>query len=274
MARVRPFRATPTSAVGESTPLPSSKVVEQLSLRLETGLPRLPAITPMWPTPRDDPFDSATHLFEPIWGGHRAIAYVGPARTQGGGETRIIDPSGRSRERALPELAGLAVRVDARSAILDGELVCTDAAGRADDEALRSRLSGVRGRPVAFLVFDLLHLDGSSLLRLPLSRRRSMLRQVLRPGDEVVMVPAIPNEGRALYDAVVAQGVAGVLARERSSPYLPGVRSRLWRSIGARASEEGSGQEPAVAMEPPSGTAPVLALFRRLPLMDEDPDAA
>ena len=189
---------------------------------------------------------------------------------------RILDPTGRDLTPMLPELSGLAVRVAARSAILDGELVCTDEGGRADDEALRARLSGERGRPVAFLVFDLLDLDGSSLLRQPLTRRRRELRRVLRPGDEVVVVPAIVNEGRALYDAVVAQGLAGVLARASGSPYLPGVRSSLWRAIAASTVEPG---EPgATDAESPddaaaSGTAPVLALFRRLPLLDDDPDA-
>jgi ATP-dependent DNA ligase len=231
----------------------------------------------MWPTPQDEPFDSPDHLFEPIWGGHRALAYVGPGRVAGGGDTRLVDPTGRELGAVLPELAGLAVRLAARSAILDGELVCTDEAGRADDEALKARLGGARGRPVAFLVFDLLHLDGSSLLRQPLSRRRAALRRVLRPGDEVVVVPAIANEGRALYDAVVAQGLAGVLAREAASPYLPGVKSRLWRSIAARPADElapeRDGVESTVAAG--SGTAPVLALFRRLPLLeDPDPDAA
>ena len=133
----------------------------------------------------------------------------------------------------LPELSGLAVRVAARSAVLDGELVVVDGAGRADDEALRSRLNGGAGRPVALLVFDILHLDGVWLLRTPLEKRRATLRKALRPGDEVVVVPAIAGEGRALHDAVSAQGIAGVLARRRTSPYLPGVRSKLWRSIVA-----------------------------------------
>ena len=83
---------------------------------------------------------------------------------------------------------------------------------------------------------------------------------------------------RALYEAVAAQGIAGVLARRRTSPYLPGVRSALWRSIvAAPARETDPGEadpaEPSVGEpleEPTSGTAPVLALFRRLPF-DEDP---
>jgi len=44
-------------------------------------------------------------------------------------------------------------------------------------------------------------------------------------------VPAINGEGRALFEAVSGQGLYGVRARQRTSPYLPGVRSRLWRSI-------------------------------------------
>jgi bifunctional non-homologous end joining protein LigD len=124
-------------------------------------------------------------------------------------------------------------------------------------------------------VFDVLHLDGVWLLRTPLEKRRAALRRILRPGDEVVMVPAISGEGRALHDAVSAQGIAGVLARRRTSPYLPGVRSKLWRSIVA--AETGSApaapaSETSDAAIDGGGTAPVLALFRRLPF-DEDPES-
>ena len=132
---------------------------------------------------------------------------------------------------SLPELAGMAVRIDARSAVLDGELVAVDDAGRADVAELARRIAGKPGRPVAFLAFDLLHLDGRSLLTTPLYKRRDLLKRVLHPGDEVLAVPAIAAEGRALHEAAAAQGIAGVLARQRTSPYLPGTTSRLWRFI-------------------------------------------
>jgi len=203
---------------------------------------------------------------------------VEPAERAGDGEVRLVDGAGRELATRLPELAGLAVRVAARSAVLDGELVVVDGRGRADDGALRERLAGRPGRPVALLVFDLLHIDGRWLLNQPLDKRRDLLRRVLRPGDEVVMVPAVEGEGRALYEAVAAQGIAGVLARRRTSPYLPGVRSALWRSIVAASPRdadpaETDPAEPSVGEPsegPASGTAPVLALFRRLPF-DEDP---
>ena len=138
---------------------------------------------------------------------------------------------------------------------------------RAGSERVRARLEGRAGRAVAFLALDLLHLDGRPLLNQPLTKRHEALRRVLRPGDEVVAVPAIPTEGRALWDAVVAQGVAGVLARQRSSPYLPGVRSRLWRFIAAApgvAAGAAEAQEDEAATRP--AAAPVLALIERLPL--------
>jgi bifunctional non-homologous end joining protein LigD len=251
-------------------------MADQLSLRLEAdGLPDLPDLRPMLPRPLPGPFDSDEHLFEPWWGGERAIVAVGPSDAPGGGDVVVRDGSGRDVTSALPELAGLAVRVAARSAILDGELVVVDAAGRADHAELGRRLAGEPGRPVAFLAFDLLHLDGRSLLSQPLVRRRESLRRVLRPGDEVVAVPAIATEGVALFEAAVAQGIAGILARQRASPYLPGVRSRLWRFVAARpgvtsTGDVGGGADDEALLEAPSAAAaPVLALISRLPLLED-----
>lgn len=253
-------------------------MTDQLSLRLETDLPNLPeTLRPMLPRLLPEAFDSQEHLFEPSWGGLRTLAFIGPAETPGGGDVRLVDGDGREVGASLPELAGLAVRVDARSAVLDGELVVVDARGRADGAELARRIEGRNGRAVAYLAFDLLHLDGRSLLSLPLFRRRDLLRRVLRPGDEVVAVPAIAAEGRALFDAVAAQGIAGVMARQRTSPYLSGVRSRLWRFVPTSPRIAGDGDASAeddsdTLAEPPVGpaSAPVLALIRRLPLLDED----
>jgi bifunctional non-homologous end joining protein LigD len=241
-------------------------MAEQLSLRLEPGMPRSGDVAPMWPVPRRDPFDSPDYLFGPTWGGNRVLVFVEPAERPGEGAVRIVDGAGRDLAVVLPELGGVAVRVAAHSAVLDGELVVADAAGRADDDALRERLSGRPGRPVALLVFDVLHVDGVWLLGRSLEKRRDALRKVLRPGDEVVIVPSIPGEGLALHEAVTTQGIAGVLARRRTSPYLPGVRSRLWQSITAGPRGEGS-PPPSDGLEPATtSTGPVLALFRRLPL--------
>ncbi len=244
-------------------------MADQLSLRLEADqLPDLPDLRPMLARPLPSPFDSDAHLFEPWWGGERVLIFIGPGASPGSGAVVIRDGAGVDRSATLPEMAGLAVRIDARSAVLDGELVVVDAAGRADTAELDRRLAGGAGRPVAFLAFDLLHLDGRSLLSQPLVRRRDTLRRVLRPGDEVIAVPAIATEGVALYEAVVAQGVAGILARQRASPYLPGVRSRLWRFIASTPVALPADPD-LTASGAEHGAGPVLALISRLPF-DED----
>jgi len=254
-------------------------MTDQLSLRLEPALPNPPAsLRPMLARSLSEPFDSPDHLFEPAWGGRRALAFIGPAEALGSGEVTFLGEDGEPLAIVPPELAGLGVRVAARSAVLDGELVVVDAHGLADDAELERRLAGKAGRPVTFLAFDLLHLDGRSLLQVPLERRRDQLRRTLRPGDEVLTVPAIPGEGRALFDAVAAQGLAGVLARHRSSPYLPGIRSSLWRFIPvvgegqpAGTDETGTAGTEGARGDIVAGSAPVLALIRRLPLGLEDP---
>jgi bifunctional non-homologous end joining protein LigD len=250
---------------------------DQLSLRLETDLlPDLPDLRPMQPRALPEAFDSSDHLFEPWWGGVRALVHIGPADLPGTGVVRVVDEEGVDISAAFPELAGMAVRVAARSALLDGELVIVDGAGRADAEALSARIegggaagAGSGGRPAAFLALDVLHLDGRSLLNQPLIKRREALRRVLRPGDEVVAVPAIATEGRALYDAAVAQGIAGILARQRMSPYLPGIRSRLWRFVAATPGSAVPDADGDPLPAPVAATAPVLALISRLPLDDE-----
>jgi ATP-dependent DNA ligase len=249
-------------------------MTDQLTLRLEPPLPRLPAgLRPMLARPLPEPFDSDAHLFEPMWGGARALALIGPAQVAGSGDVVLVAEDGTAGPAPI-ELSGLGARVQARSAVLDGEIVVVDEAGRLDREELGLRLQGKPGRPLSYLAFDLLHLDGRSLLNMTLDRRRLLLRQVLRPGDEVVAVPAVSSEGRALFEAVSAQGLFGIRARQRSSPYLPGIRSRMWRSVAVDGSmfsaSEGSvanlaDDADALGGAPDRGER-VLSLIRRLPL--------
>jgi len=261
-------------------------MTDQLTMRLEPPLPKLPSgLRPMLARPIPEPFDSSAHLFEPMWGGARALALIGPAETAGAGEVSLIAEDGTAGPAPV-DLTGLAMRIDARSAVIDGEIVVVDDAGMLDRKELNRRLLGGSGRPLSFLAFDLLDLDGRSLLNLSLDKRRQLLRQVLRPGDEAVAVPAINTEGRALFEAVSGQGLYGIRARQRTSPYLPGVRSRLWRSVavggwaepsaaGVTTGSRGDADEGRDAMVEVFGPEPrserVLALIRRLPLeFDED----
>ena len=63
-----------------------------------------------------------------------------------------------------------------------------------------------------------------------------------------------------------------MMARQRQGPYLPGIRSRLWRFVPARPGDVPAGELAAAPAEPAataSATAPVLAILSRLPLDDD-----
>src|SRR5262249_42036607 len=156
--------------------------------------------------PLAEAFDSPKHLFEPVWGGLRALARIGPADEPGAGDVTFVGEAGETIPPPA-DLAGLAGRVAPTAAALRREGGGVDAAGQLDREELTRRFQGEPGRPLAYLAFDLLDLDGRSLLSMPLEKRREQLRKVLRPGDEVVAVPAIAEEGRALFEAVAGQGL-------------------------------------------------------------------
>jgi bifunctional non-homologous end joining protein LigD len=246
---------------------------DQLSLRLDADRPGSPrALRPMLPRPIATPFDDPDHLFEPWWGGERAFAFVDVDPATGAGTVRIVDRRGRDRAALLPELTstgGLVGRLGGHAALLDGSLVVVDAAGRPDPEGLAARLAGRAGGTVVFLAFDLVALDGRPLLAEPLERRRERLERTVEPGGSVLVVPAIPGEGRALHAAATTSGIPGVIGRHRRSPYLPGVRSRLWRLAAtgpADGGEAGGGGPAEAAPGDASGTTPILALIQRLPL--------
>jgi bifunctional non-homologous end joining protein LigD len=243
-------------------------MTDQLDLRLEADRPALPrTLRPMLPRPVAAPFDDPDHLFEPWWGGERAFASVEVDPATGAGSVRIVDRRGRDRAPVLPELTatgGLVGRLGGHAAVLDGSLVVVDARGRPDPEALAARLAGRPGGTVVYLAFDLVALDGRPLLAEPLERRRERLERIVEPGGSVLVVPAIPGEGRALHAAAAAQGIPAVVGRHRRSPYLPGVRSRLWRLVAT-----GPSLVPPPAPEAPdvaSAAVPILALIQRLPL--------
>jgi ATP-dependent DNA ligase len=227
-----------------------------------------------------EPFDDPDYRFEPWWGGERVFASVEakPGTDADAGAVRIVDARGRELDAALPELAGqggLGGRFGGHSVVVDGCLVVVGPDGRPDAPALAARLAGETSRIVVFLAFDLVGIDGRLIVSEPLERRRERLERMIQPGGPLLLVPAIAGEGRALYGAAEAQGIGAVVGRHRRSPYLPGVRSRLWRLVrtsvaGAVNAETDGGTEREngqVGTRP--NLRPSLGLILRLPLDDD-----
>ena len=240
---------------------------DQLSLKLTGDVARLPrSLRPMLPKPVDAAFDSDEHMFEPRWGGRRALAFIEPDRGLGGSRLRLIDENGRDLAPHFPELATLPTLVADLPAILDGEIVMPDKVGRMDEDALVARLADglkTESTPV-YLAFDLLWAGGRPVIAQPLLRRREHLARVVHSSTELVVLPGVVRDGIDLYSAVAQQGLRGVMARHLRGPYLPGRRSELWRWIAARPGEIPLHAVPNAV--PSSPSRPVLALIQRLPL--------
>lgn len=242
---------------------------DQLSLSLSGDVARLPrSLRPMLPRSAEAAFDSEEHIFEPRWGGRRALALIEPDHT-GRPRLTLLDELGRDLTPRLPELLVIADRVAELPAILDGEVVIPDRAGRMNEAALVARL--VNGEKLdsipVFLTFDLLWCGGRPIIAQPLLKRREKLAKIVTPGAELVVLPGVVGEGLDLFSAVTQQGLHGVMARHLRSPYLPGRRSDLWRWIPTQPGEIPLHVVPdPVAAVPPR--PPVLALIQRLPLED------
>jgi len=223
-------------------------MTDQLTMRLEPPLPKLPSgLRPMLARPIPEPFDSSAHLFEPMWGGARALALIGPAETAGAGEVSLIAEDGTAGPAPV-DLTGLAMRIDARSAVIDGEIVVVDDAGMLDRKELNRRLLGGSGRPLSFLAFDLLDLDGRSLLNLSLDKRRQLLRQVLRPGDEAVSEATVKLRAEGVRYVVTGEGNGPVNAldfalREAIGQAFPEVAKFELIDYKVRISDQGHGTD-------------------------------
>ncbi len=185
-----------------------------------------------------DAFDDDDWLFEIKWDGFRVLAIVGPdapvrLRTRNGNDARAHFPT---------LLDGLGASLDAREAVLDGEVVALDEQGRPDFSLLQERISvhrlGGGSAGMVYEVFDLLHLDGHSLLAVPLEERKKLLRLVLTQSAGVRFVEHVAGEGRAFLAAAAQQELEGVVAKHRRSRYESGRRASTWLKVKIRAEQE------------------------------------
>jgi bifunctional non-homologous end joining protein LigD len=141
---------------------------------------------------------------------------------------RAISRRGWEMTDLLPELASFPV-----FGMFDGELVAFDARGNPDFPLVCERmLMRRRHIPVVFVVFDVLSLDGRSLITKPYSERRRQL-EALNLNGAYWRTPEAFDDGEALFEAVCARELEGIVAKRVDGRYRPG--SRGWVKIKNRA---------------------------------------
>lgn len=157
-----------------------------------------------------EPFSDASWLFEIKWDGFRALAYIDQ------GECRLVSRNGNAF-KSFPSLSeSLPAELRARSAVLDGEIVCLDRHGKSQFKELLFR----RGEP-RFYAFDLLHLDGEDLHYLPLVDRKLRLRSVVpEMSERLLFCDHVSGDGEGLFRIACEADLEGIVAKWKYGPYL------------------------------------------------------
>jgi bifunctional non-homologous end joining protein LigD len=212
---------------------PAAQAEVDLSAAVEAPLPAF--IEPMSATLATHPFDSPDWLFEVKWDGYRVEAVVRD------GTVRMLTRRGNDAARYFPGLLSPPTWINAETAIVDGEVVAVDEEGVPRFELLQQRISGVTevaSAPVVYMAFDLLYLDGRSLLTVSLEDRKRLLRSVLRPQPRVQFASHIDGDGKTFFEVAKKRNLEGIMAKERHSRYEPGRRVDTWLKIKVRPEQE------------------------------------
>ena len=195
------------------------------------GAARRPMAASPGPVPR-----GAGWAFEFVWDGLRCLAH---ADADG---LRLVTEGGRDVTSSFPELGVLA----GRGLVLDGVVVAIDAVGRPSAAKLRQRhrvahpSEILQARvPVAFYVFDVLEVSGTSTARLPYHHRRELLAELDLSGGQVVVPPSFAGvDADAVVETARRFGLDGIVAKRLESTYQAGRRSRSWIETPVRRGQD------------------------------------
>jgi bifunctional non-homologous end joining protein LigD len=198
-------------------------------------------LKPMLATLGTLPDEDERWAHEIKWDGVRAIAYSRP------GELELESRNLKDITAQYPELHRLNRALSSHEAILDGEIVAFDEQGRPSFAALQRRMHVAssaqvrrlaKSTPVTYMIFDLLWLDGHSLMELPYLERRERLAALKLAGERWQTPEHIVGQGAAVLAASQRQQLEGIVAKRLDSAYLPGRRSPSWIKVKNVARQE------------------------------------
>ena len=199
----------------------------------------MPSIAPMLAkavdaVPESDSVEGGL-AYEPKWDGFRAIV------TFDGSTVEIGSRGAKPLTRYFPELTDAFARLLTSPCVLDGEIVLRSGEPgneRLDWEALSARIHPAESRirllsvetPAMFVAFDLLELDGASLLDTPFGERRSALESFAGELGDPLHVTQLTTDvelARRWLVEFEGAGLDGVVAKPLAAPYSPGKRVML-----------------------------------------------
>ena len=190
-------------------------------------------------TSADAPPAGDVWAHEVKWDGMRVLV------AHDGSGTALTSSNGLDATTRFPEIARIGEALGA-PAVVDGEVIAQGPDGRPDFGRLQRRMhlstplavhEAAAEVPVSLVCFDLLWFDGHDLCALPWSDRRAVLEQLVEPTPGWRLSP-VHDDGAVLLDAVVEQGLEGLVSKRLDSTYLPGRRTTSWRKVKVRLHQE------------------------------------
>ena len=168
------------------------------------------------------------------WDGVRALTFWD------GATLRIRSRNDLPIEHRYPELHAIAKALGKHRVVLDGEIIAIDEHGSPSFPLLQRRMLIEGGEkiarlsksiPICYMVFDVLHLDGTSTIDLPYTGRRELLDRLKLASPSWAVSPAKAGDMDATYEAAREQDLEGIVAKLNSSVYEPGRRGRNWLKL-------------------------------------------
>lgn len=118
--------------------------------------------------------------------------------------------------------------------VLDGEIVVLDEKARPVFDLLQKYEQGMN---IAYYCFDILWLDGYDVTKLKLTKRKTLLRQII-PADGIIKYSEDFEDGKLLFEQITEMGLEGIVAKRKDSIYQPGKRVKDWLKLPTEIRQE------------------------------------
>jgi len=184
----------------------------------------------MLATAVDKPFSDRSWLFELKLDGFRAIAELSR------NDLLLYSRNGLSLKERFPTIAD-ALRKLKLDAVLDGEIVLFNEENKPDFQKLQN-FGNNNNYPLIYYIFDILFLNGESVMDLPLVERKKIVKKLIKKSPVLRYCDHVEENGKDFFKVIIADDLEGMIAKRKESLYTPGVRTREWLKIKFHKSQE------------------------------------
>jgi len=189
---------------------------------------------PMEPVSRSSPFDDENYGFQIKWDGTRILAHISQ------GQIQLFNRKKHKRTKQYPEIVIFLANIfKSRDVILDGEIIALTNGKpnfqqlmrrdwATDPSTIKHLMSKI---PVTYVIFDIIYLDGEPLIYKPFFERDSMLHNIIKSQDPVVLTDTFKERGTLLFELIRQKELEGIVAKRLDSRYQIGKKNDSWIKI-------------------------------------------